>query len=126
MQQHTPSYEEDTARSTWADSAVEFDVDEDPQRKCHEKEYADSSTIATSICVVDPDQERRLVRRIDLHILPLFCVFYFADFLDRSNIGNARYNLCLDISAVEQLTHSILYTSSLAGLQEDLKVMEMQ
>ncbi|ORY93357.1 major facilitator superfamily domain-containing protein [Syncephalastrum racemosum] len=100
MQLRTPPQEEDTASNTWADSAVEFDVREDPRQKYHEKEFADNSTIATSISVVDPDQERRLVRRIDLHILPLFCVFYFADFLDRSNIGNA----------------------SLAGLQDDLKM----
>ncbi|KAI7849476.1 major facilitator superfamily domain-containing protein [Circinella umbellata] len=36
----------------------------------------------------DKEQEQ-LVRKIDLHVIPLFCTFYFVDFLDRSNIGNA-------------------------------------
>ncbi|KAI8089247.1 major facilitator superfamily domain-containing protein [Halteromyces radiatus] len=34
-------------------------------------------------------QEKKIVRRLDWRIMPLFCVFYFADFLDRANIGNA-------------------------------------
>ncbi|CAE6466106.1 unnamed protein product, partial [Rhizoctonia solani] len=43
----------------------------------------------------DPDgrsktDERRLVRKIDLHILPASITIYLLCFLDRSNIGNAR------------------------------------
>jgi hypothetical protein len=34
-------------------------------------------------------EEKRIVRALDKHMLPLFCVFYFTDFLDRANIGNA-------------------------------------
>ncbi|KAI9275565.1 major facilitator superfamily domain-containing protein [Phascolomyces articulosus] len=34
-------------------------------------------------------QERQLVRKIDLHVMPLFCLFYFVDYLDRSNVSNA-------------------------------------
>ncbi|KAI8070524.1 major facilitator superfamily domain-containing protein [Gilbertella persicaria] len=48
--------------------------------------------------------EKKLVRRLDLRIMPLFCLFYFADFLDRANIGNA----------------------TLAGLQADLKLTGSQ
>lgn len=33
--------------------------------------------------------EKKLVRKLDYRIMPLFCLFYFADFLDRANIGNA-------------------------------------
>ena len=39
--------------------------------------------------IIDPLQEKKLLKKLDLHILPLFCLFYFADFLDRANIGNA-------------------------------------
>lgn len=35
--------------------------------------------------------EKNLVRRLDFWIMPLFCLFYFVDFLDRANIGNAKY-----------------------------------
>lgn len=43
---------------------------------------------------------KRLLRKIDLAILPLVSVMYLLSFLDRSNIGNAR----------------------LAGLEADLKM----
>ncbi|KAI7901670.1 major facilitator superfamily domain-containing protein [Cokeromyces recurvatus] len=34
-------------------------------------------------------EEKVITRIIDRHMMPLFCVFYFMDFLDRANIGNA-------------------------------------
>jgi len=37
-----------------------------------------------------PEEERRLVRKIDLHILPITCLLYLCAYLDRSNLGNAR------------------------------------
>jgi hypothetical protein len=41
--------------------------------------------------LIDKKREQKLIARtIDRHIMPLFCVFYFIDFLDRTNIGNAR------------------------------------
>ncbi|KAI9282332.1 major facilitator superfamily domain-containing protein [Sporodiniella umbellata] len=44
---------------------------------------------------------KTLVNTLDIRIMPLFCLFYFADFLDRANIGNA----------------------ALAGLQTDLAIL---
>jgi MFS family permease len=42
--------------------------------------------------------ERRLVWRIDFHILPFLCIMYLMSFLDRVNIGNARsFNLEQDL-----------------------------
>ncbi|CAO3682917.1 unnamed protein product [Rhizopus stolonifer] len=46
-------------------------------------------------------QEKIISRTIDRRMMPLFCLFYFMDFLDRANIGNA----------------------SLAGIQEDLQLI---
>lgn len=34
-------------------------------------------------------EEKRIVKALDLRMMPLFCIFYFVDFLDRANIGNA-------------------------------------
>lgn len=34
--------------------------------------------------------ERRLVRKLDLHLLPVLTMLYLLSFLDRSNIGNAK------------------------------------
>lgn len=39
--------------------------------------------------VVDPIIEKRILRRLDASLAPLFCVLYFLSYLDRSNIGNA-------------------------------------
>ncbi|KAH8656830.1 major facilitator superfamily transporter [Ilyonectria robusta] len=38
----------------------------------------------------DKNAEKRLRRKIDLHIVPLVAVLYLFCFIDRSNIGNAR------------------------------------
>jgi len=39
---------------------------------------------------IDPKEEAKLVRKLDLFIMPMFSMIYFLSFLDRSNIGNAR------------------------------------
>lgn len=41
------------------------------------------------VLYIDEKAEKALIKKLDWHILPLFCLFYFADFLDRANIGNA-------------------------------------
>lgn len=37
-----------------------------------------------------PQETKKLLRKLDLAILPLVSVMYLLSFLDRSNIGNAR------------------------------------
>ena len=34
--------------------------------------------------------EKKLLRKLDLHLLPGVCVLYLLSFLDRSNVANAR------------------------------------
>ena len=41
----------------------------------------------------EPKLERELVKKLDRRILPLVCVLYCFSFLDRVNIGNAKYVL---------------------------------
>jgi MFS family permease len=38
----------------------------------------------------DPKTERALLRKMDLHILPVLTLLYLVSFVDRANIGNAR------------------------------------
>ncbi|PFH54784.1 hypothetical protein AMATHDRAFT_134158 [Amanita thiersii Skay4041] len=46
--------------------------------------------------------ERKLLRRIDLHLLPWLSVLYLLSFLDRGSIGNAKlYSLEQDISVTD-------------------------
>ena len=39
---------------------------------------------------IDHEAERKLVRKLDLHIIPIVMLLYLFSFLDRVNIGNAR------------------------------------
>jgi hypothetical protein len=49
-----------------------------------------------------PDiDERRLMWKIDLHLVPPLCILYLLAFLDRVNIANAKlYNLSADLGLV--------------------------
>ncbi|KAK0464541.1 major facilitator superfamily domain-containing protein [Desarmillaria tabescens] len=40
--------------------------------------------------VADTQEDRRLVRKVDLRLIPILSLLYLLSFLDRSNIGNAR------------------------------------
>ncbi|KAK7911517.1 hypothetical protein PG985_013998 [Apiospora marii] len=40
--------------------------------------------------VADTEEERKLVRKIDLYILPTMWVMYLLSYMDRTNIGNAK------------------------------------
>ena len=72
-------------------------------------------------------QDRKLLRKLDLRLIPWLCLLYLISFLDRTNIGNARldglqkslhitsgqYNACLSIFFVsyalfEPLTNVLL------------------
>ena len=39
---------------------------------------------------IDHVAERKLVRKLDWHIIPITMLLYLLSFLDRVNIGNAR------------------------------------
>jgi hypothetical protein len=40
--------------------------------------------------LIDPGLEKKLVRKLDLYIIPVYLIIYIFSFLDRSNIGNAK------------------------------------
>ncbi|KAH8810763.1 high-affinity nicotinic acid transporter-like protein [Xylogone sp. PMI_703] len=39
---------------------------------------------------IDPHLEKKLVRKLDMYIIPVYMIIYIFSFLDRSNIGNAN------------------------------------
>lgn len=39
---------------------------------------------------IDPGVEKKLVRKLDMYIIPVYMIIYIFSFLDRSNIGNAK------------------------------------
>ncbi|ESK83748.1 mfs [Moniliophthora roreri MCA 2997] len=55
-----------------------------------EKIPGEKESASYSIEEIDPEAEKRLVRRLDRRIVPSSMIIYLLCFLDRSNIGNAK------------------------------------
>ncbi|KAI5861940.1 major facilitator superfamily domain-containing protein [Durotheca rogersii] len=72
--------------------------------------YLEDSQVA-----IDSEAKKRLVRTLDLHIIPIATLLYLLGFLDRVNIGNARlYDLEEDLGSVGnqlQILVSILFVT---------------
>lgn len=49
--------------------------------------------------ILDPEKHRQLVRRIDLHIMPLICIVYFLQYLDKIAISYAS------VTGIKESTH---------------------
>lgn len=62
--------------------------DPDPELKgVQSKDWSSDHVDSSSSSLVPPDEERRLVRKMDLHIIPVLVALYVMSFLDRVNIG---------------------------------------
>lgn len=62
----------------------------DTKTLSHDKIYSDGvSSDGISEAYLDPVVQKRILRKLDMRLAPLFCVLYFLSYLDRSNIGNA-------------------------------------
>lgn len=62
--------------------------DPDPELKGVEsKDWSSDHVDSSSSSLVPPDEERRLVKKMDLHIIPVLVALYVMSFLDRVNIG---------------------------------------
>lgn len=106
--------------------------------KTSDKEYdgADASKsieddIEGQLEEVDPVAEAKLVRKLDLFIVPVVMLLYLLSFLDRVNIGNARlYNLEKDLglsSQQFQVSVSILFvTYILSELPSNLVLKKLR
>lgn len=69
----------------------------------------------TGSSFLEEEREKHLIRKIDIHILPIVVLLYLFSFLDRVNIGNARlYGLEEDLGLVGnqyQVAVSILFVT---------------
>ncbi|KAF7308910.1 MFS general substrate transporter [Mycena kentingensis (nom. inval.)] len=54
------------------------------------QEVKAESPTTDSRTVIDPEAERKLIRKLDLRLLPLFTLVYGANFIDRTGVGNAK------------------------------------
>ncbi|KZV90322.1 putative MFS transporter [Exidia glandulosa HHB12029] len=83
-----------------------------------EKGHASSTDGEGSHFVHDEAFERRLIRKIDRHLVPIVMLLYLTSFLDRVNIGNARlYGMEEDLNMkgnMYQTAVSVLFVTYLA------------
>lgn len=56
----------------------------------HEIRQLTTTSEGSSDLLFDDSTTKRLMRKIDLRILPFLSLLYLLSFLDRTNIGNAR------------------------------------
>ncbi|PPQ62988.1 hypothetical protein CVT24_006094 [Panaeolus cyanescens] len=67
-----------------------------------ENSTVDSTLYSPDVDVSDID-EKRLMRKVDLHVVPWLSFLYLLSFLDRGTIGNAKlYNLEQDIGITDK------------------------
>ncbi|PPQ75426.1 hypothetical protein CVT26_015385 [Gymnopilus dilepis] len=82
----------DIILSTRVPSKMKGDVDTDQEivksdsLELASKEHLEGSTKFE----IDPHEERKLLRKLDILLLPLFTLIYCCNFIDRTAIGNAR------------------------------------
>jgi len=61
----------------------------EPSEKISGNDRDDETSEEVSEVYIDPVLQKRILRKLDTRLAPLFCALYFLSYLDRSNIGNA-------------------------------------
>lgn len=67
-------------------------------------------------------EEKRLVRKIDLHLIPILWAMYIFNYLDRTNIGVSGTNLVMRTYALGIVTDLSIQNAKVGGMEEDLKL----
>lgn len=79
-------------KSTLSTEAQAVTVEKLPIDASHEdvfyKGYVDSAGVEAA--GIDPVAEKKLLLKIDVHLIPILWLLFLCAFLDRINIGNAR------------------------------------
>lgn len=61
------------------------------------------------VIVITPEEERRLLRKIDLNLMPLLCIVYGLNYLDKTTVSYASV-MGLKVSEALSYTGTILLT----------------
>ena len=100
------------------DRDFDSDAPGTPPMKTEDVEMIGSST------AVDKETEARLLRKLDIRIIPMVCWIYLMNFMDRVNIGNAKlYGLERDLGMAGnqyQLAVSLLFVTYVVSRIEHL------
>lgn len=77
-----------TSRTLVGDNSDDFEQKKTDYYYSQDKLQSSDQELIAHI-VDKATEEKKITRIIDCRMMPLFCIFYFVDFLDRANIGNA-------------------------------------
>lgn len=79
-------------KSSLSTEAQAITLEKLPEKATHEdifyKGYVDNAGLEAAD--IDPVAEKKLLRKIDLNLIPILWLLFLCAFLDRINIGNAR------------------------------------
>lgn len=79
-------------KSTLSSEAQAVYLEKLPNDATHEdvfyKGYIDNAGVEAAD--IDPVAEKKLLRKIDIHLIPILWLLFLCAFIDRINIGNAR------------------------------------
>lgn len=93
-----------------------------PEHQHKQPEFDDGCRVSDDDSIsFDPKQQARILRRVDLYLLPIITLLYLMSFLDRSSIGNAnisgltkdlnlqpvQYNIALSIFFVSYVSFEV-------------------
>ncbi len=73
------------------ESVTSGQLDVETERKLG---HSDSPVESGELGDMTPEEERRLVRKLDINIFPILVVLYILSFLDRVNIGKFTHLSC--------------------------------
>lgn len=99
---HSPSRSDDAQKSDIEKSGLEAE---------HHPNVADVAHLsakerAAQFVPPTPQEERAVIRKLDLHIMPIVFVLYMLAVLDRSNLGNAKLAGMEDGQSSPSVEHS--------------------
>ncbi|KAH7360251.1 hypothetical protein BKA65DRAFT_546976 [Rhexocercosporidium sp. MPI-PUGE-AT-0058] len=90
----------------------------DPKASPNEKVYDNDETSEEVLEVyIDPVLHKRILRKLDTRLAPLFCALYFLSYLDRSNTGNAAI-----AGLTEQLNLNAIFPLALALSEKKVQI----
>jgi hypothetical protein len=68
---------------------------------------------------IDPEAEKRLLRKLDWRVVPMLWFLYMLAFLDRTNIGTIRSE---DLDKLESVLIRVVGNAKIQGMTKDLKM----
>lgn len=60
-----------------------------PSSASHHDDFPEKPHEANNLEPIDPEEERRLVRKLDRYIMPMMAIVYFFQYLDKQSINYA-------------------------------------